>query len=239
VGLFTTGCPSPNVYGTPRTVQRGKFGHTVAAEVVGYHVDLRDDAAPDDADDYVTLTDADFRTPTIPTYILRPGLGERLDMGFRVNALSSIGFDFKWNLVRSPAFDLAIDPMVQWAFYLDITHFHFPLLLGFNASETLSVVLTPGIIYGYADTDDEIDADLAQVFATNGMSARVGLGLNVRVSPKFALQPEVTVIRGLERPEGRNFESVFMYVAGIGFNFGGLPDFSDVEAGEAAPAEAR
>jgi hypothetical protein len=237
LGLLLTGCPSPNVYGTPRTIPKGKFGHTVAAEIVGYHVDLRDDYIEGEPEDYEVLDEADFRSPTMPSYILRPGLGERFDMGFRVSAMSSLGLDFKWNIVRSPVFDVAIDPMVQWAFLLDITHFHFPVLLGFNASESLSVVLTPGIIYGYSDLDEDIDADLSRVFATNGMSLRAGLGFNIRVSPKFALQPEITVIRGLEEPKDSNFDSIYMYVAGLGFNFGTLPDFSDVDGDDPAPAQ--
>jgi hypothetical protein len=69
--------------------------------------------------------------------------------------------------------------------------------------------------------------------ATDGLSVRGGLGLNIRVSPKFAIQPELTVIRGLQEPgPDSSFDSVFMYVFGVGFNIANLPDFSDVAAGD-------
>jgi hypothetical protein len=132
--------------------------------------------------------------------------------------------------VRSPVFDLAVDPMLQWAFALDVTHVHFPLLVGINASENFSVVLTPGVIYGYSDDLDDIDNDLSRVMATDGLSGRMGLGFNIRFSKGFAIQPEVTFIRSLESHPDSEFDSVLMYVAGIGFNLGNLPDYSDVEA---------
>jgi hypothetical protein len=162
---------------------------------------------------------------------LRVGVADRLDLGVRAaHAATSVGLDAKWNLVRSPVFDLAIDPMLQWAFVLDVTHVHLPVLLGFNASETVSVVLTPGVLYGYSSDAEEIDSDLSRVMATDGFSARFGLGLNLRVSPKFAVQPEVTVIRSLEAHPDSEFDSVLLYVFGVGFNLGSLPDFADVDA---------
>jgi hypothetical protein len=38
LGLLTTGCPNPNLYGTPRTVPEGKFSGFAALEGVGYTV---------------------------------------------------------------------------------------------------------------------------------------------------------------------------------------------------------
>jgi hypothetical protein len=233
VGLLLTGCPSPNLYSTPRTIPKGKVSHTIAAEGVGYRVSLKD---PDEGDYDNVIDDASWSSPTIPTYILRVGLADRLDFAFRVNALTSVGLDTKFNFVRSSTFDLAIDPMVQWAFALDVTHLHLPLVVGFNASEDLSVVLTPGVIYGYSDYDfeDDIGGDLARVMAADGLYARAGIGVNVRISPKFALQPELSVIRSLEDPgPNSSFDSVYMYVFGVGFNLANLPNFADADA--AAP----
>ena len=235
LGLVATGCPSPNLYTTPRTVPKGKVSHTIAAEAVGYHIDVKE---PEGEEYDNTIDRGSWTSPTIPTYILRVGLAERMDFSFRVNALTSIGLDTKFNFIRSPSFDLAIDPMVQWAFVLDVTHIHLPLLLGFNVSRDVSVVLTPGVIYGSSgyDFEDDVGGDIARVMAADGLHARGGIGINVRVTPKFALQPEVTVIRALEDPgPGSNFDSVYMYVFGVGFNLANLPDFSDVD-GAAAPA---
>lgn len=232
LGLLATGCPNPNIYGTPRTTPKGKVSHTIAAETVGYRVDLNEDY--EDYEEVENSFEQGFTMPTLPTYILRVGIAERLDFGFRAaNVASSLGFDFKWNLVRSPVFDVALDPMVQWAFALDITHVHFPVLLGINASESFSVVLTPGIVYGYSDELEDIDTDLSRVLATDGFSARMGVGFNVRISQGFAIQPEVTLIRSIQDHPDSEFDSVLMYVFGVGFNLANLPDFSDVDA---APA---
>jgi hypothetical protein len=232
-GLLATGCPNPNVYGTPRTTPKGKISHTIAAETVGYRVDLNEDY--EQYEEAESSIDPNVTVPTMPTYILRVGAADRLDFGFRAaNAATSLGFDFKWNLVRSPVFDFALDPMLQWAFALDITHLHFPLLFGINASESFSVVLTPGIIYGYSDDLDEIDNDLSRVMGTDGFSARFGAGFNIRISPRFAIQPELTLIRSLEDHSDSEFDSVLMYVFGVGFNIANLPDFSDVDAPPAA-----
>jgi len=230
LGLLATGCPNPNVYGTPRTTPKGKISHTIAAETVGYRVELNE--RYEDYEEVESSFERSMTIPTMPTYILRVGAAERLDFGFRAaNAATSLGFDFKWNLVRSPSFDFSVDPMLQWAFALDVTHVHFPLLFGINASENFSVVLTPGVIYGYSDELDDIDSDLSRVMATDGLSARFGLGLNIRVSKGFAVQPEITFIRSLEDHSDANseFDSVLMYVFGIGFNLANLPDFSDVD----------
>lgn len=227
LGLLAAGCPSPNLYTTPRTIPKGRVSHTIAAEAVGYRVDVDEP----DSERYDNVLDtASWSSPTVPTYILRVGLAERLDFAFRVNALSSVGLDAKFNFVRSPVFDLAIDPMLQWSF-LDVTHLHLPLVAGFNASENVTIVLTPGVIYGYSDYDfdEDVGGDIARVMAADGLYARAGLGLNIRISPKFAIQPEVTVIRALEDPgPDSNFDSVFMYVFGVGFNLMNLPDFADV-----------
>lgn len=232
VGLFATGCPSPNVYGTPRTVPKGKVSHTVAAESVVYDANLNEDY---DEYEQVAGMDQDLAVPTLPTYLLRIGVAERLDFGLRVANASSVGLDMKWNLLRSPGFDVAIDPMLQWAFGIDVTHVHLPVLLGFNASESFSVVLTPGVMYGHSSEIEEIDSDVARLMSADGLSARVGLGFNVRPSPRFAIQPELTFLRSIQPREDSAFDELFVYVIGVGFSFGNLPDFADVDPNAPPP----
>ena len=54
---------------------------------------------------------------------------------------------------------------------------------------------------------------------------RLGVGFNIRVSNGFAMQPEVTFLRTFEE------SASLLYMFGIGFNFGSLPSFADLEGG--------
>lgn len=200
------GCPSPNVYGTARTLPAGTIQHTAAVETIG--------VAP--------RTGSGLFLPTAPTYQLRLGVTDRVDLGFRLGNLSTLGFDAKINLVRG-AFDLAIDPGLQ-GMYLAfgssgaaLMYFNLPVILGFNLSENFSIIATPGVAYalgiGYTSSSSEYNSD--------GFAGRLGLGLNIRVSRSFALQPEVTALY-FPGSEG------VIVSGGIGFSFGAQPDFSDV-----------
>jgi hypothetical protein len=233
-GLLATACPNPNTYGTPRTTPPGKVAHTIAAEAVGFRLTRRETAVSEDEPRDVSGT-----FPVLPTYMLRVGILERLDFGFRAANFMSLGLDVKGHLLKTPNFDLAIDPMVQWAAIgIDTTHLHLPLLIGINASEAFSIVVTPGIMYGISDLNTEEDLpEVQQMMGTTGLSWRAGIGFDARVSPKFAIHPELTIMRALNPPSDSEFENVTMFVFGIGFNFGKLPDYSDVEGGPApAPA---
>jgi hypothetical protein len=53
---------------------------------------------------------------------------------------------------------------------------------------------------------------------------RPGLGFNFRLSPRFALHPEITFLKPLEENSG------LIYNFGLGFNFGNLPVFGSSEA---------
>src|SRR5256885_809242 len=98
-----TGCPNPNTYGTPRTVPSGKLSHTVALE--GYNFSLvttRLNQAPNG-----TLAPETKRESNtyghLPTYQMRIGLADRFDLGVRIANLSSLGFDVKYNFIKSAA----------------------------------------------------------------------------------------------------------------------------------------
>lgn len=236
LGFLATGCPNPNTYGTPRTIPKGKVAHTIAAEGVGYRFTRRDA--------YVSETeprDVSTAIPVLPSYMLRVGIVDRLDFGFRVANFTSLGVDLKANLVRTPSFDLAIDPMVQWAgLVVDTTHYHLPLLLGINLSDSFSIVATPGIMYATSNLNQDEDfAEIEQLMGTTGLSARFGIGFDARVSPKFAVHPELTFMRALDPPTNTEFENVTLFVFGVGFNIGALPDYSDVGGTpSSAPADA-
>jgi hypothetical protein len=102
-----------------------------------------------------------------------------------------------------------------------------PLLLGFNFSEKVSVVLSPGLSYtavagpgGFGgDTADEV---LKGAGVISGTMASFGVGLDIRVLRQLAIHPEVT----FERSFGD--DHLLLWVAGIGFNLGAQPDYSDL-----------
>jgi len=218
-GLLCTGCPNPNTYGTPRTTPVGKISHSVAAEAFGFS-----------ATDGPTGTSANATVPTLPTYTLRVGLADTVDIGARVSNLSSIGADVKWNFLKSEMFDMAIDPGFQF-FYVAGTgasfstlNLHGPLMFGINAGDSVSIVPTVGVSYAYATASANFDTSDGRnsAVSTSGLMFRGGLGFDFRVTERFAIHPELTVLKSLNAD---NEDSVLLYMAGIGFNFGNLPKY--------------
>lgn len=219
VGAFTTGCPSPSIYGTARTLRPGTIQHTLAAEVIGA----------------AGHTSGAF--PTLPTYQVRFGLTDRLDLGLRLGNLSMPGVDLKINLVRG-AFDLAIVPGVQ-AIYAavgdnggGILYANLPLVLGFNLTRNFSLIATPGIAYGATfgtsgsttcgSGSTSCSSTSYSTYSGSGILPRLGIGANIRLSNTFALAPEVTFYYS---PDTENA----IFVGGLGFTFGAQPDFSDIQ----------
>src|SRR6478736_2620588 len=103
LACLCTGCPNPNTYGTPRTTPVGKISHTIAMEGFRYSVDDTKNGG----------TKGDATLPNFPTYQLRVGVLDTLDIGARLSNMSSLGADVKWNFLKSDVFDLAIDPGFQ------------------------------------------------------------------------------------------------------------------------------
>ncbi|MEO6576151.1 MAG: outer membrane beta-barrel protein [Polyangiaceae bacterium] len=228
-----SGCPSPNSYGTPRTVESGKVAHTVALEAIG--VSYKNPVVAQNGT--VTTESKTVFLPTLPTYQLRLGVADNVDLGFRVSNLSSLGADGKFNFLKSKSFDLALDPGFQWMniLGLNLFYFHLPLLAGINFSKSVSLVLSPGVLYAlaagtYNNTSSGNSASTG--YAAGGFLGRMGVGLNIRFSKGFAMQPEFTVMHAF------NDLASNVFSAGLGFNFGNLPNFDDVgtDDEEAAPA---
>lgn len=238
-GLLLPGCPNPQTYGTPRTVAKGKVTHTVAVEglYVGGEATTTLTTVDPTTGDTTTeerTEDISIGTPTLPTYQIRIGASDRVDVGIKVANLSSLGADVKLNPIRGK-FDLAVDPGLQWfgvtinestsnVFYL-----HLPVLLGLNLTPDFSVVATPGLLYSVAagsvegGNTDGSDA----VFQSDGLAARLGLGFDIRISPSFALHPEATAIRGLTGGFGDTQGTIVVF--GLGFNLANIPDYSDID----------
>jgi hypothetical protein len=211
-----TGCPSPNIYGTARTVRPGAVEHTIAAEGLG-----------------VATSSGGFYTPTLPSYQARIGLHDRVDLGLRLSSLSAVGVDTKINLLRGSV-DLAVVPGVQGTYVglgvgsgsdsanvgFGLMYLNLPAVVGLNINRSFSVLLTPGIGAGLAFGSVSSGMDSATTSAT-GFYARMGVGANIRFTESFALHPEVTT---LWTPGN----SGVVVVTGLGFSFGAQPDFSDL-----------
>jgi len=227
MATFCLGCPNPNTYTTPRTIGSGRVSHSVAAEAWGFSVA---DRASNGSTTTLTGT-----VPTFPTYTLRIGIGEYAEIGARLANASSLGADIKVNFLRSSFLDLAIDPSAQLfqmssssngaSSSVSILYLHVPLLVGLNLSRAFTLVLSPGFTYGFASASVASSSGQDQASGTIGMMGRMGLGFDIRMSPGFALHPEITFLRTLES------EASTLYILGVGFNFGAMPNYDDVGGG--------
>ena len=239
-----TGCPNPNTYGTPRTTPVGKISHTVAAEGFRYAVGVPRTTTDAAGNPTTTTVENSATLPNAPTYQLRVGVLDSLDIGARISNMTSFGADVKWNFIKSDMFDLAIDPGFQ-VFHIgassggtssSFTEFygHAPLILGINVADSVTIVPTVGVTYGLSSASTtSTEADSSAAASIDGLMFRGGLGFNFRISPKFAMQPELTYLKFLN---GTNDPDISWVIFGLGFNFGALPEYGKHE--EAAPAAA-
>jgi hypothetical protein len=231
-----TGCPNPQIYGTPRTTPVGRVQHTVAAEGFAYSIKY-----PSQTVGGVTSTPAsDSGTlPNLPTYQLRVGVADTVDIGVRIANMSSIGADVKWNFIKGDVFDMAAVPGFQ-VFHIGsssngatagYTQFYanLPLVLGINVSEAVTIVPTLGATYGLNSASVVSDDGSSAAASVDGLMLRGGLGFNFRISPKFAMQPELTMLKFLNKSEDA---SVTLFLFGLGFNFGALPEYGAPPAAE-------
>jgi hypothetical protein len=217
LGLLCSGCPNPNTYGTPRTTPTGKISHSVAAEAWGFKV----------ADGETGATGSAM-LPTAPTYTLRVGLADTVDIGARVSNLSSFGADVKWNFLKSEFFDMAVDPSFQFFYFsagsasVNVVYLNAPLMIGINAGDSVSIIPIVGVTYGFASASVDTADESESASGTTGPMFRGGLGFDFRLTPKFAMHPEISVLKTLNGPDE---DSSLLYMIGLGFNFGNLPKY--------------
>ena len=212
--LALLGCPNANTYGTPRTVDPGDAQHTVSLEAVH----LRGTTGS---------TETNVTLPTLPSYQVRFGVADRVDVGVRVPNLSTLGADMKWNFLRGDV-DMAVQPGVQGLLLgkLGVIYLHGGLPVGFNFSSTTTFVVTPGLSYAFAFGPNPADGQDG-VVGGGGALARLSLAMAFRIGgkpgkpPKLTLVPEVTAMRALFATEA------LFVVPGLGFQFGGSPDYTD------------
>jgi len=223
VAALCSGCPDPNIYGTPRTTPVGKLSHTVAVQTASYSFD-----------NTKQLGGVSDRATTLlpPSYQLRIGVVDTLDIGIRAALASTLGVDIKWNFIKTDVFDMAFDPSIQASYYDSCSsdggshgqvYGNLPLLFGINVSDSVSVVPTAGITYGCASRVTLFGHSPSESADTRGVMLRGGLGVEVRVSPKFGLHPEIT---SLTYVGSDSKPAVSWLVFGLGFNLGALPQWS-------------
>lgn len=220
-----TGCPDPNTYGTPRTLDPGKVQVVIAPEAFG-----------------ATYKDTNGQTqsgffPTTPTVGMRVGVANGIDIGARAPNLAGVGVDGKFRLLKGGV-DLAIDPGAQFNYFsatatngsnststsIAIVWLHLPLLVGFNVSHAVSIVATPGFVYGIVSGETSATSGAqGSGSASSGVGARLGLGFDFRLSNSVALHPEVTGMRFFGNSQS------LVYSTGLGIVFVNLPDYSDIQ----------
>jgi hypothetical protein len=220
------GCPNPNMYTTPRTIAPGAVQWQVAPEVIGVSYDVKTANAQGTTQ---TTTETGF-APMVPSFGARIGLADNIDLGLRLQNLDSIAADGKFLLVKGN-FDVALDPGLQ-GYYVSVNgvgagvvYLHAPVLLGLNLSQNVSLVLSPGFVFSVASATFNGASGVTGAASATGFMGRLGLGFDFRITPKFSIHPELTVMKQF------NDVNALIYVGGVGFNIGAHPDYSDLAQG--------
>jgi hypothetical protein len=104
--------------------------------------------------------------------------------------------------------------------------------VGINPSQSWSIVLSPRASYALATSQIKQGDNALQASGSSGFMAGGGLGVDLRLLPKVAFHPEVTVLKGIGDVEP------LLIMMGIGVNFGALPDYSDLAGKAPAPEKA-
>jgi hypothetical protein len=222
--LFAGACLNPNTYSTPRTTPAGKVQHAMALEIISYRDSYRDGETSQSVHAQTFLA--------MPTYALRVGASDNLDIGMRIGNGSSPGVDAKWNFLKSKYLDAAAGPGLQTFYFWagaggdgGAAHFYgnLPLMLGINASETFSVVPSVGLGYGFGG-DAAAVANNAQerAAAAEALLLQAGIGLDFRTSRNFAIHPEMSLLRRLSGPADAEMT---WFTFGLGFDWGALPSY--------------
>jgi hypothetical protein len=228
-----SGCYTPgyNTYATPRTTPNKAIAAGFHLQVTGYTGELENQK------------NQKYIAPTLPGVSGRIGLGDTWDMGARAgvalpwgNSLMSavhVGGDIKWLVAPGETLDVALNPALAVTLFSEQTvdskgylsvndyrHWHVdaPVLLGVNLDPMLAVVASPGVLLGWYAPEVTPFDETRRGRLVDGVAPRLGVGLNVRTSQGFALQPEATLVYATAEHNRR-----FIYTFGLGFQLGKLP----------------
>jgi hypothetical protein len=166
----------------------------------------------------------------LPSFGMRIGLADGLELGLRAPNLEPAAADAKIRLLKG-SFDMALDPGLQFYFAssngngYSAVFLHAPLLLGFNLSEKTSIVLSPGLVYAQNTGSAVVATGITGSSAVAGFMGQLGVGVDFRVSHRFAIHPEITVLQ-----QFTGSQDLLLLVGGVGFNFGAQPGYSDLRS---------
>jgi hypothetical protein len=184
-GSTLCGCPNPNLYTTPRTLNPGDLQLQVAAEGIG--ASFNTSTTTENANGNGTTTQsssASFLLPMIPTIGVRYGVAEGFELGARVANFDTLAGDAKIRLLKGTV-DLALDPGLQFIYLggvsstdsqgntqsvsAGVVYFHVPLLIGFNVSPTVSLVASPGFVYAVTTASVDTSNQQQEAALTSGV----------------------------------------------------------------------
>jgi hypothetical protein len=214
-----------NRYLTPRPVPAKKVSGSASMAAVGYSGD-------------VDHRDGHAFGPLSPSLGGRVGVGGWWDAGIRI-ATGPLGVmaDMKPLLFRSQRFDVAVSPAfgavvtkLEWTdssgYVFDDTFYFLstdvPAVLGINVARELTIVLTPGFIYGWQTPSRQLLDESLRFPTVSGIAPRAGIGLDVG-SEKLRARPEATFVWSTGEGEQRT-----IYTVGVALEFGGFPERSDI-----------
>lgn len=212
LSVFSAGCPMTSTWTTARTTPPGTSTHTIGIETLAIvDKEARDLNGDEDTADAFEDEGTVFAPFVFPAYIFRIGLTDRFDLGLKGSTAGTLQADFKWQIVKTPAFDLALDPAVQLSL---INYVSLPVVFAINTGESFSIYLGPRATWVFVFTDDETTT--AGGFAVGGT-----VGFRISPSRSFSLYPEITWFRSLDPDANGSLATV-----GIGFSFGsGQPEY--------------
>jgi hypothetical protein len=237
LAVVLAGCPNPNTYTTPRTLDPGKVQWQVSPELIG--VNYKTTNGSTDANGNLIKTNTSSVWPMLPSLGARIGVADGLEIGLRMPNLEPFAGDVKIRLMKGRV-DVALDPGLQLYFAsvngagFAALYLHAPVLVGINFSEKVSLVLSPGLALAENTAGTTFPTGVAGSSVATGFMARLGAGFDFRLGRRFSIHPEVTVAR-----QFTGSTDLLLCVAGIGFNFGAQPDYSDLgtdKEPEVAPA---
>jgi hypothetical protein len=217
IAVACTSCTGQLLYTTPRTLRADDVQVILAPEYMARTRAAKplrptgfDDGAEAPPPPTVTLMHAGLRT----------GVGERGEVAMHGDLPGSFGVDVKWNVVRTAPFDLALMTRFTVAGlttqpvngpYRDQPgaggFLHLPILLGFNV-DRLTFVLSPG------------SATLMNAQGRLTQGVRTGAAVQLRITSRFALQPEASWMHEVAGPTDMAYAAV-----GLGIIFVKLPSY--------------
>ncbi len=230
------GCPNPNTYTTPRTLPPGAVEWQVAPEFIGASYATTTTTVDSNGNTTQTPSRVSAVLPMVPSFGARIGIVDGFDLGLRLSNLDSISVDGKIRLLKGP-FDVALDPGLQGYYInvddvsLGVVYLHLPVLLGVNFSKNVSLVVSPGIVYAAVTGSVDSSDGVTGASTVSGFFGRLGVGFDFRITPRFAIHPEITAMKDFGDSDA------LIYVGGIGFNIGAQPDYSDLDPNPPPPAQ--